>query len=257
MNPKRIVGLIPAAGKGSRLAPFPAPKELFPVGYQDYDTGGKIEKRPKVISQYLVENMQRAGMSELFIIIGESKHDILRYYGDGFRYGTKIAYLYQERLTGMPGALNLAQPWLKGADVVFGMPDTIIEPRDVFQRLYAFHTSARADLTLGLFPTSNPSKAGMVDYDDDQNVIWTIDKPAESTLKHTWGCACWAPTFSELLEQFVRDRPYHGRELILGDVFNEALTRKMKVKALPFSDGQYIDIGTCEELDQALKKFHL
>jgi hypothetical protein len=29
-----ILGIIPAAGMGNRLAPFPCSKELFPVGYQ-------------------------------------------------------------------------------------------------------------------------------------------------------------------------------------------------------------------------------
>ncbi len=256
-NRKRIVGLIPAAGKGSRLAPFPAPKELFPIGYQDYDTGGRIEKRPKVISQYLIENMLLAGMSEMFIIVGDSKHDILRYYGDGSRFGTKVAYLYQERLTGMPGALNLAQPWLKDADVVFGMPDTIIEPKDAFQRLYAFHSNVSADLTLGLFQTNNPNKFGMVEFDADQTVISTVDKPSKTDLDHMWGCACWSQPFSELLNQFVKEHPYKEREIVLGDVFNAALDCKMKVKAMPFADGQYIDIGTSDELDQALKKFHL
>ena len=59
MSTTDIVALIPAAGRGSRLAPFPCPKELFPVGYQDYPVGGTSEKRPKVVSQYLVENMRK------------------------------------------------------------------------------------------------------------------------------------------------------------------------------------------------------
>ena len=43
-----VVAIVPAAGKGSRLWPFPCPKELFPVGYQDIDIKGAMEKRPKV-----------------------------------------------------------------------------------------------------------------------------------------------------------------------------------------------------------------
>jgi UTP-glucose-1-phosphate uridylyltransferase len=39
-----IVGLIPAAEKGSRLATFSCPKELFPIGYQDYAVKGKVER---------------------------------------------------------------------------------------------------------------------------------------------------------------------------------------------------------------------
>lgn len=31
---KQLVGLIPAAGRGTRLAPLPFSKELVPVGFQ-------------------------------------------------------------------------------------------------------------------------------------------------------------------------------------------------------------------------------
>lgn len=84
---ERIVGIIPAAGKGTRLAPFPCPKELFPVGYQDYEVKGRIERRPRVVSQYLFEELVLAGAQQIFIVPGEGKHDIARYYGDGRRFG--------------------------------------------------------------------------------------------------------------------------------------------------------------------------
>ena len=47
------------------------------------------------------------------------------------------------------------------------------------------------------------------------------------------------------------------KENVLGDVFNLAIERKMKVKGFAAADGKYIDIGTSDELDIALKKFHL
>src|SRR6185436_17702762 len=158
-NPdQRIVGIIPAAGKGTRLAPFPCPKELFPVGYQDYRVGGEIQKRPKVVSQYLIENIIQSGAERLFLILGDDKHDIMRYYGDGSRFGVPIGYLYQEKLFGLPHALNLVGPWIEGSTVVFGMPDTIIEPTDTFSQLLRFHNHQECQLTLGLFPTGTPQK---------------------------------------------------------------------------------------------------
>ena len=257
MSTTDIVALIPAAGRGSRLAPFPCPKELFPVGYQDYPVGSTSEKRPKVVSQYLVENMRTAGAKRLFIILGEGKADIMSYYGDGSRFDLEVAYLYQEQLTGMPGALDLATPHIAGATVVFGMPDTIIEPHDLFAKLLAEHQDNAADLTLGLFPTDNPSKFGMVEIDAENNVLSTIDKPAETERTFMWGCACWSPRFTNLLHTFLADNPYAGREIVLGDVFDEALHRDYTVKGIPFPTGQYIDIGTAAELNSALKRFHL
>ena len=259
-TPHTLVGLIPAAGRGTRLAPFPCPKELFPIGYQDFRTVAGIEQRPKVISQYLLENILLAGAKQIFLILGDGKQDVAKYYGDGHRFGCDIAYLYQERLSGMPGALDLAYPWI-GQDpetiVLFGMPDTILEPRTAFESLLDAHISKSADLTIGLFKTDNPSKFGMVECDVEWNVISTVDKPKHSDLEYMWGFACWSAPFTKLLHEFVVEHAEAKREVVLGDVFNRALERKMKVCAVPFDDGLYMDIGTAQELDAALKKFHL
>jgi glucose-1-phosphate thymidylyltransferase len=252
-----IIGIVPAAGKGTRLAPFPSPKELFPIGYQDYRIDGIVQKRPKVISQYLIENIIKAGASKLFIILGEDKHEIMRYYGDGHRFGVEIAYLYQENITGMPGAINLAHNWQNNSTVIFGMPDTIIEPHSFFSDLLKKHVEWKADLTLGLFPTENPSKFGMVDIDEDNNIRKIIDKPKQTSLKYMWGGACWSPVFSNILNSYLEEHRYKGKENLLGDVFTSAIENKLVVKGLLFSDGRYFDIGTADELDLALKKFHL
>ncbi len=252
-----IVGLIPAAGQGSRLAPFPCPKELFPIGYQDYKVKDKIERRPKVISQYLFEELVMAGAEKVFIILGEGKQDIMHYYGDGRRFGAHVSYLYQEELLGMPFALDLAYPWLNGATVVFGMPDTIIEPKDAFVKLLDYHDGVEADLTLGLFATDTPWKFGMVGFDEQHHVTYNIDKPAQTDLEYMWGICCWGPRFTEMMHQFLLDIPVDDREIVLSEVFDEALRQNLNVRAFCFDDGRYIDIGTTEELDTALQKFHL
>ncbi|MGD8466105.1 MAG: sugar phosphate nucleotidyltransferase [Anaerolineae bacterium] len=252
-----IVGLIPAAGKGSRLAPFPCPKELFPVGYQDYAIGGQPERRPKVISQYLVEELMAAGAERIFIILGEGKHDIMSYYGAGRRFGTNVAYLYQEVLHGMPFALDLAYPWLKGETVLFGMPDTIVEPKDAFVRLVDYHQAQQADLTLGTFDTDTPWKFSPVDTDAGGRVLSVIDKPQETHLRNTWGICCWGSRFTELMHDYLQDLATNQQEVVLAQVFLEALRQELNVFALHFTDGQYMDIGTVEELDSALRRFHL
>lgn len=253
----KITAIIPAAGRGSRLLPFPCPKELFPIGYQDYMVGGRMEKRPKVVSQYLIENIIAAGAEKALIIIGADKWDIIRYYGDGSRFNTNVAYLYQEQLTGMPGAIDLARPLVGDDTVLFGMPDTIIEPVDCFTRLRGYHEANSVDLTLALIPTDNPSKFGMVDIDENGVVRTTIDKPKKTNLRLMWGAACWSPRFTNLLGKFLLDRPYSGTEIVLGDVFNHAIEVGLKVRGVEFGEGKYMDIGTADELDMALKQFHL
>jgi glucose-1-phosphate thymidylyltransferase len=201
--------------------------------------------------------MINAGAQNVFIIVGDDKWDIMRYYADGQRFNTRFAYLYQEQLTGMPGAIDLARPWVGEDMILFGMPDTIIEPTDCFSRLVAYHRTKSLDLTLALFRTDNPAKFGMVDVASDGVVRTTIDKPAKTDLRLMWGAACWSPTFTRLLGMFLAERPYAGKEIVLGDVFNRAIEVGLTVHGYTFEEGKYIDIGTANELDQALKQFHL
>lgn len=254
---RSLAAIIPAAGRGSRLKPFPCPKELFPVGYQDVRIDGALEKRPKVVSQYLLEHMVSAGAEQVFIVLGEGKSDIMQYYGNGTRFGAHVSYLFQEELHGMPYAIDLARPWLDDHTVLFGMPDTIIEPADCFSQLLAFHDRHGADLTLALFPTDNPSKFGMVDMDENNDVIWTYDKPETSDLRCAWGACCWSPAFTALIGDYLGNLKPGSREVILGDVFNHAIERKMRVKATSFEGAKYIDIGTTAELNLALQQFNL
>lgn len=256
MTDIRIVGIIPAAGKGTRLQPLPIPKELFPIGYQDYPIDGVLHKRPKVISQYVVENMAAAGASRVVFVLGEGKHHIMEYYGAGTRFGLECVYVYQERLSGMPGALDLARGIVDGWLVLFGMPDTVFEPTDGYKVLVDVHRRAGNDVTLGLFPTQAPHKFGMVDFAEDGTIRSIVDKPLTSSLRYMWGTAVWGDKFTRLLGEFVAGRLAERREMLLGDAFTAAIEAGLQVRAHAFADGSYLDIGTAEELDETIRRFH-
>lgn len=248
------VGIVPAGGKGSRLAPYPGPKELFPIGWQPYSVDGEIHRRPKVVSQYIVESMVDAGVSEIFFVVGDRKHDVMRYYGSGARFGTRIAYLFQEQADGMVSAVNLVSPWIGDRRVLFGMPDTVFQPPDAMATLVEAHQEHGADVTLGLFTTARPWKFGMVDIDAAGRVVAHMDKPLQTSFTLMWGLAVWEPPFTQLIQEFcaTRTTPRADRsELILGDVIDGAMDRGLRVYGYHFANGRYIDIGTYDEIVEA------
>lgn len=250
----KLVGVIPAAGRGARLGPLPFSKELFPIDFQKSDPGRNARQLPKVISQYLVERMIRAGVSHILFVLGDRKQDIMQYYGGGERFGVHFAYLYQEEPKGMPFALDLARLWLSDDDVVlFGMPDTLFFPEDAFVHLLDFHLSKGNDLTLGLFPTSKPYKFGMVDFDDEGNVLTCIDKPKQTSFKYMWGIACWSQAFTLLMADYLAARADVDYEVVLSDVFQHSVEQGLATKALCFTEGTYWDVGTPDELMYILR----
>jgi UTP-glucose-1-phosphate uridylyltransferase len=74
-----MLGIIPAAGAGTRIQPLAFSKELLPVGGR---LDGNIE-RPRAVSEYLVERLTIAGATKICFVISAGKSDILEYYGGG------------------------------------------------------------------------------------------------------------------------------------------------------------------------------
>lgn len=250
-----LVGIVPAAGQAKRMAQIPWSKELFPVGYLELAVENTPVRSPKPVAMHVIERMLAAGTERILMIISRGKWDLPNYFGDGAEFSTQFAYLIQNDLRGLPIALNLAKDWVEGATVLFGMPDTIIYPEDAFVQLLEAHRSRRSDLTLGLFPTTTPERFGMVSFDDQDRMVYTVDKPAETDLEYLWGIGCWGPVFTDFLAQYVRSLPDSDVEVLLADVFQAALNSGLRVFVTPFKDGEYIDIGTPDDLANAVARF--
>src|SRR5438105_12850094 len=100
------LGIVPAAGVGSRLAPYRAPKELIQVGYRSVD--GRV--LPKAAVEHVLTAMRDGGVDSAFLVLSPVKWDVFRYLGSGRHLGMDLAYLCQEATLGMPHALDLATP---------------------------------------------------------------------------------------------------------------------------------------------------
>src|SRR6266852_4220551 len=153
---REVVGLLPAGGQATRIAPLPCSKELYPIGFRHVDGGRSV--RPKVVCHYLLEKMRLAGISKTYIVLREGKWDIPAYLGDGTMLDMHLAYLLIRQSPGVLYTLDQAYPFVQDALVAFGFPDIIFRSDDAFLRLLARQTATKADLVLGLFPAGQPQK---------------------------------------------------------------------------------------------------
>jgi glucose-1-phosphate thymidylyltransferase len=85
-----IIGLLPAGGQATRIAPLPCSKELYPIGFRA--TSEEATLRPKVVCHYLLERMRLAGAGRAYIILRQGKWDIPTYLGDGTLVELPLAY---------------------------------------------------------------------------------------------------------------------------------------------------------------------
>lgn len=233
-----FVGILPAAGMGSRLRSLRCPKELLPVAFFVDPLTGVV--RPMLAAEHSLCAIREAGVHKCVIVISDRKSEIIRYFGDGLDVGLSIAYVNQPEPLGLALAIDAAHEWVADSCVCLALPDTLFMPRDAVARIKQALLDNDADLVLGVFPTAEPQKLGPVRIGDDGRVVEVLEKPSVTDLYNTWGVAVWSPRFTELL----RSQSASLQNLSIGHVFNEAVKRGFNVRAVYFQSGSYTDLGT-------------
>jgi glucose-1-phosphate thymidylyltransferase len=170
-------GVIPAAGRGSRIQPLAFSKELLPVGSR-FSAG--IE-RPCAVSEFLLDRMVRGGADKICFIISPGKSDILEYYGASYR-GADIAYVLQPNAAGLCDAVFRAAPFIADDEpVLVGLPDTVWFPEDALQAL------PDDRLSFLLFPVEHPEFFDAVVLGSDDRVREIQVKRAGAESNWIWG----------------------------------------------------------------------
>jgi dTDP-glucose pyrophosphorylase len=203
------------------------------------------------VSQFVLDNLVAAGLSDVVFVINQNKAQLLGYFGNGRRFGCNIAYAVQETpdhrgqstSPGLAHALDSAYHVVKDRPVFFGMADTIMEPRDVFARAWA-DMRPNDDVMLVLFPTNRPEKFGMVKTAQDGTVLEVVDKPRQTGLTHMWGCIIWRPRFTRFLHECVHESGIADFAAVL----NSAIRNGMHVRSHAVEGGDFSDLGTYEEI---------
>lgn len=226
-----MLGIIPAAGRGSRIQPLGFSKELLPVGSRRDGLG----ERPRAVSEYLVQRMLAGGADKLCFVIGPGKSDILEYYAGG--YGEVPAvFVVQPEPAGLCDAifraLSLVQP---EEPVLIGLPDTVWYPPDGF--------SALPDdlLAFLLFPVDRPEFFDAVVLDESGAVREIQVKQQGAQSKWIWGAFKMPGRVLQDLHALwcarQREDEYFGT---LVNAFLAAGGKAIGVKA----GTAYVDVGT-------------
>jgi glucose-1-phosphate thymidylyltransferase len=251
---RRVVGVVPAAGQATRIAPLPVSKELLPVGLRAEGDRARI----RVACHCLLERMRYAGVDRAFLLVGHGKWDIPAYLGDGADDGMDLAYVVVRDSRGAAFTVDRAFPFVADDVVAFGFPDIQFRPADAFDRLLSRQAEQGADVVLGLFPTDRPDLVDMVGTDDRGAVRRIVVKPAHTTLRHTWIIAVWTPAFTAFLHRYAnermvdRGRAPDGGEVHVGHVIQAAVDAGMSVDSVVLDDGSFLDIGNAAGLAATL-----
>ncbi|MDH3727415.1 MAG: hypothetical protein OER77_07780, partial [Myxococcales bacterium] len=201
-----VIALIPAAGSGTRIAPIPGSKEVFPIGFSNVEGDKPVVK---VVSQYLFELMAAGGVGQGIVVLRDGKWDIPAYFGEGEPAGMKLSYVVVSQTLGPPDTLDRAHAFVRHNVVAFGFPDIMLGPPDVFYQLLTRMDVGDVDLVLGLYDVVDAHHSDVVELDEKNRVLGIHLKDSASVLPHCWGCAVWGPRFTEFMHDAVQEHRNH------------------------------------------------
>jgi len=151
-------------GHGTRLRPLThtGPKQLLPIAN-------------KPMSQYCLESLVNAGITDVAIIIGGTgSNKVQEYYGDGKKFGANLMYVNQDQPRGIAHAISLCKNFIGNEKFVVFLGDNILK-KDIKDYTLRFQQSD-SDASILLCEVNNPTQFGIADVQG--NVIKKImEKP--------------------------------------------------------------------------------
>ncbi len=231
-------GIILHGGHGTRLRPLThtGPKQLLPIAN-------------KPMSQYCVESLRDAGITEIGIIIGGIGSDkVKEFYGDGKDFGVKFTYFQQEQPKGISHAINLCKEFVGNEKFVVFLGDNIIQ-KSIKEYVNEFATSDVSASVL-LCEVHNPSSFGIAELENDK-IVKIVEKPKEpkSNLAVT-GIYFLTPLIFEIITNL---KPSWRNELEITDALHQMLEKNYKITYHMITD-YWKDTGTPEDVLHANKE---
>jgi len=163
-------GIILAGGKGTRLYPstIAVSKQLLPI----YD---------KPLIYYPLSVLMLADIKEVLVI--STPQDIGNYeklLGDGSKIGIRIEYKVQDMPRGLADAFILGENFLGDDSVCLVLGDNVFYGQNFSGMLrQAKKLVEESGAAIFGYPVKDPTAFGVVEFDDNNNVVSIEEKPKE------------------------------------------------------------------------------
>ena len=225
MSEPSIRALVLAGGRGTRLKPFTyvLPKPLVPVG-----------DRPILL--LLIERLKACGITDLTLCVNHMADLLMTYFGDGEKFGVRIAYAMESEPLGTVAPLRR----------IAGLPDDfLVLNGDLltdldFSDLFRHHRQSGKLLTVGVTRREVRIDFGVLEMANGELTSFS-EKPV-----HEFWVSTGVYAFSRSVLGHIPEQGPFGFDQLMGRL----LERRVPVGLYPFH-GYWLDIGRPEDFERA------
>jgi len=225
-------GIILHGGHGTRLRPLThtGPKQLLPIAN-------------KPMSQYCIESIKEAGITDIAIIIGGlGSNKVKEYYGNGENFGVNITYIEQDEPRGIAHAIRLCKEFINNEKFLVFLGDNIIQ-KPITDFVENFNKSDY-DATVLLCEVDNPSRFGIADVENEK-IVKITEKPKKPTSNlAVTGIYLLTPLIFEVIDNL---KPSWRNELEITDALDNLLKQNDNIGYETITD-YWKDTGTPEDI---------
>ena len=228
-------GIILHGGHGTRLRPLThtGPKQLLPIAN-------------KPMSQYCIESISEAGITDIAIIIGGlGSNKVKEYYKNGENFSVNLTYIEQDYPRGIAHAIRLCKDFVSNEKFMVFLGDNIIQ-KSISEFANNFERS-KYDASILLCEVNNPSRFGIADVKNGK-ILKIMEKPKNppSNLAVT-GIYFLTPKIFDIIDRL---KPSGRNELEITDALQMLLEEKHNISYNVITD-YWKDTGTPEDIINA------
>lgn len=215
-----------AGGLGSRLGHLTqhTPKPMLTVGGQP-------------ILEILVNHFKGLGFYKFYICVNYKADKIMKYFGDGEKFGIKIRYIQEKEKLNTAGALSLMP---EKPQLPFFVANGDIVTSLNFEDMLTFHNEHESKATMAIRKYTQRVPYGVVEV-QNYKIHDFIEKPEKDHFINA-GIYLLEPEMLDLLEK--------GKPCTMPKLFERAREKNMHTFAFPIRE-YWIDIGQPSDYHQA------